>query len=82
MSLSDVEKAVTDLVATGSSETESIQVVSLQPERLANVWANMARVAAALDNSAKSKTSAAAVIERLKERLQPIEAAEARLKVA
>ena len=76
VSLSDVEKAVTDLVAAGSSKADAIQVVSLQPERLADVWTDMARVAAALDNSAKSKDSATAIIERLKKRLQPIEASE------
>ena len=82
VSLSDVEKAVTDLVAAGSAETEAIQVVSLQPERLADVWTDMARVAAALDDSAKSKDSAAAIIERLKKRLQPTEASQPRLRVA
>ena len=82
VSLSDVEKAVTDLVAAGGSEADAIQVVSLQPERLVDVWTDMARVAAALDDSAKSKDSATAIIERLKKRLQPTEARELRPKVA
>ncbi len=82
VSLSDVEKAVTDLVTAGSLEAEAIQVVSLQPERLADVWTDMARVAAALDDSAKNKESATAIIERLKKRLQPTEASEPRPKIA
>jgi iron complex transport system substrate-binding protein len=65
VSLSDVEQAVTELVATGT-----IQVVSLQPEHLADIWTDMARVAAALDDSAESKTLAATVIDELNEQLK------------
>ncbi|MGB3299268.1 MAG: cobalamin-binding protein [Phormidesmis sp.] len=81
VSLSDVEKAVTDLAA-GGLEGEAIQVVSLQPERLADVWTDMARVAAALDSSAESKVSAAAVIDGLKAQLQPKAVSGSRPKVA
>ncbi len=74
VSLKEVEQAVADLVSPGAGD---IQVVSLQPERLADIWTDMARVAAALDSSAESQTQAAALIETLKtqlsERLQPIE---------
>jgi iron complex transport system substrate-binding protein len=65
VSLSDVEQAVTELVAT-----RTIQVVSLQPEHLADIWTDMARVAAALDDSAASKTLAATVIDELNEQLK------------
>jgi len=67
VSLSDVEKAVAELTSM------DIQVVSLQPECLADVWDDMTRVAAALSESKKDQQSAAAIISGLKKRLQPVE---------
>ncbi len=72
VSLSDVEQAVRSLVAEGGSDAAEIQVVSLQPERLADVWSDMERVAAALEPSAVGQTSAEEVINQLKARLQPV----------
>jgi iron complex transport system substrate-binding protein len=71
VSLSDVEQAVTELVAVErlDAEADPIQVVSLQPERLADVWTDMARVAEALDSSEASKASAIALIETLTAKL-------------
>ncbi|MGD1896793.1 MAG: cobalamin-binding protein [Phormidesmis sp.] len=65
VSLSDVEQAVTDLASTGD---RPIQIVSLQPNRLADVWADMERVAAALA-SIKPITPAPAIIQKLQSRL-------------
>ncbi len=80
VSLSDVEQAVSELVSAGESEARAIQVVSLQPERLADVWTDMARVAAALDGS---KSGAAdTIIQQLKGRIQPVAVEGDRPKVA
>ncbi len=54
VSLSDVERAVKQLVSSADSAAD-IQVISLQPERLADVWTDIERVAAALDTSARSR---------------------------
>jgi iron complex transport system substrate-binding protein len=91
VSLSDVEQAVAslvapaDIVAVTSADTTAIQVVSLQPDRLADMWADMGRVAAALASSSEPVTElgdrTAAVIEQLKARIQPIKTAQ-RLKIA
>lgn len=67
VSLSDVEQAVNDLA---QGQSGSIQVVSLQPDHLADIWTDMARVAAALDDSAECKTLAANVIDELKAQLR------------
>lgn len=72
VSLSDVEQAVKILVAGESPDAAEIKVVSLQPERLADVWSDMERVAAALEPSSVRQSSAEEVIERLKARLQPV----------
>ena len=72
VSLSDVEQAVTDLVKSNNSEENfPIHIVSLQPDCLADVWTDMARVAAALDssNSAERRAAAKQTIAQLKERL-------------
>ncbi|MGI8936055.1 MAG: cobalamin-binding protein [Phormidesmis sp.] len=72
VSLSDVEQAVKQLVSSADSAAD-IQVISLQPERLADVWTDMERVAAALDASAVGQSTAKSVIERLQARLQTVE---------
>lgn len=74
VSLSDVEQAVASLMSGTAAEGEksSIQVVSLQPERLSDVWDDMMRVAKAIDNSAASESAAQKVVENLRSRLQPI----------
>lgn len=82
VSLSDVEQAVSDLVAGGDSGASAIQVVSLQPERLADVWIDMERVAAALDGSEGGVMAATKVIEQLKGRIQPVTKGGSRPKVA
>ncbi|MEM6451853.1 MAG: cobalamin-binding protein [Cyanobacteria bacterium P01_D01_bin.105] len=82
VSLSDVEKAVSDLMAANlmstvltstdtepspqEPATEHIQIVSLQPARLSDLWTDMATVAAALG---KSQQATASAIDRLKSRL-------------
>ncbi|MBE9063385.1 cobalamin-binding protein [cf. Phormidesmis sp. LEGE 11477] len=84
VSLGDVEQAVIELVNSNSTESNStqsnsikkespIQIVSLQPERLADVWTDMARVATALDSSLESKVAADQTIAQLKQRLALIE---------
>ncbi len=83
VSLSDVEAAVSELVANNSATTATaIQVVSLQPERLADVWSDMERVAAALDSSAETQAAAANVIRSLKDRLNPVDTDQSIPKVA
>ncbi|MFK8183868.1 MAG: cobalamin-binding protein [Phormidesmis sp.] len=47
VSLSDVEKAVTELVSSAENSSP-IKVVSLQPNQLADIWTDIATVAAAL----------------------------------
>ncbi|MEL6604024.1 MAG: cobalamin-binding protein [Cyanobacteria bacterium J06614_10] len=69
VSLSDVEQAVSELA--GTTETP-IQVVSLQPNRLADVWEDMDRVAIALSANQKIAQSA---VESLKARLNEIRSA-------
>lgn len=56
VSLSDVENAVAELMF----ETAAVHVVSLQPERLDDVWADMARVAAALGKTEREAQTAIA----------------------
>lgn len=72
VSLGDVEKAVTDLVAAGRSDQPPIQVVSLQPMCLGDVWADMARVAVALAGTAAGAPLAEKAIAPLKARLRAI----------
>ena len=79
VSLSDVEAAVNSLV---SAEAEPIQVVSLQPQCLADVWSDMNRVAVALASSADSSAKLEPVIEQVKARIQPVKATDPRPKVA
>ncbi len=72
VSLSDVEQAVKALIDAAATDNLSstlapVQIISLQPERLADVWTDMARVAAALSHNQTS--SATAVINGLKSRL-------------
>ncbi len=73
VSLQDVEQAVTELVAAdGSGDFQAIQVVSLQPERLADIWTDMSRVAEALDSSPASRQLATNKIDQLKSRIVSI----------
>lgn len=72
VSLSDVEQAVTELVESNNRAAGSpIHIVSLQPEQLADVWTDMARVAAALDSSS-NRAAAEQIIDQLKGRLSSI----------
>jgi iron complex transport system substrate-binding protein len=81
VSLSDVEQAVAELVVP-TSRDKLPQVVSLQPNRLADVWADMSRVAIALaGSSADLENRSAGIIEHIKARLQPVKTAQP-LKVA
>ncbi len=67
VSLGDVEQAVTKLVNSDTSDSHPpIRIVSLQPERLADIWTDMGRVAAAFDNSLEGKTAADSIITQLK----------------
>jgi len=59
VSLSDVEKAVADLMSASGSRRH-IKVISLQPARLADVWTDMATVAAALGQTSEAATRAIA----------------------
>lgn len=79
VSLSDVEAAVATLV---SAQAEAIQVVSLQPQCLADVWSDMGRVAMALADSAESLAASRAIVEQVKARLQPVETVNPRPTVA
>ncbi len=69
VSLGDVEQAVTKLISSDSRSDSPIQVVSLQPERLADIWTDMARVATAFDNSTESRAAADSIIAQLQKRL-------------
>ncbi|MGB7085607.1 MAG: cobalamin-binding protein [Phormidesmis sp.] len=66
VSLSEVEQAVASLVGIAPDQ---IQVISLQPERLADIWTDMARVADALDSSTAGQAAATAIIKQLKARI-------------
>ncbi|MGC1219665.1 MAG: cobalamin-binding protein [Phormidesmis sp.] len=68
VSLSDVEQAVTDLASAKSVEQTPIKVISLQPQRLADVWTDMARVAIALDPE-QADLTIATVVDPLRSRL-------------
>lgn len=73
VSLGDVEKAVSELVASSSDQSVSqspIQVVSLQPMRLDDVWTDMERVAVALAGAEAGKPLAQKAIAPLKDRLR------------
>lgn len=70
VSLSDVEQAVAALmggtvVGETAAAASTIQIVSLQPERLADVWNDMMRVAKAIDDSSAAELSAKRVVEGL-----------------
>lgn len=76
VSLSDVENAVMTLGKSNATSPEQlpktpITIVSLQPERLADVWTDMARVAAALEKHQPADSPTRATIETLKSRLRP-----------
>ena len=83
VSLSDVEQAVTDLVSVGRDRA-NVQIISLQPERLADVWDDIERVSAALGNGATggAEKSATEIIAALKDHLPKSVASETRPKVA
>lgn len=83
VSLSDVEQAVTDLMKSAAPEANQplIQVVSLQPECLADLWTDMARVAIALQQTSTGtlqtttgtlQTAANDIIGQLKSQIKPI----------
>ena len=80
VSLSDVEQAVKSLV--GEKEASAIKVVSLQPERLADVWEDIARVAKALDGSPECNAAAMQLVESLRLELQPAKSDAAGSKIA
>lgn len=73
VSLSDVEQAVASLMGKAEGEKSSINVVSLQPERLSDVWDDIMRVAKAINNSTVGEAVAKQVVEKLRLRLQPVE---------
>jgi len=78
VSLSDVEQAVAALmggtvVGETAAAASTIQIVSLQPERLADVWHDMMRVAKAIDDSSAAELSAKRVVEGLRSRLRSVE---------
>jgi len=77
VSLSDVEQAVTELMNSAAPEANQpqIQVVSLQPECLADLWTDMERVATALQNTSTktAKTATNEVIDQLKSQIKSIE---------
>ncbi|MEO0708643.1 MAG: cobalamin-binding protein [Cyanobacteria bacterium J06649_5] len=95
VSLGDVEKAVTELVQT-TPDHPPIQVVSLQPECLADLWQDMARVASALRSSSEAAPESPSepppepasgsktddIIAALKAKITPSLAPEPRPKVA
>jgi len=73
VSLSDVEKAVAELLnAESVSKDSPIQVISLQPERLADLWTDIARVAAAFNASTTGKATTDRIVTQLKNRLKHI----------
>ena len=75
-SLREVEQAVNVLVEKTideSTEADPIEVVSLQPECLADVWDDILRVARAIEGSAASAERAQALVEGLKVRLAALE---------
>ena len=71
VSLGDVKQAVESLVGAANASSDGIQVVSLQPERLTDVWDDIVRVAQALDNSPERSAAAAQLVTDLKLRLPP-----------
>lgn len=75
VSLSDVEQAANALVfekapATQSLQTQPLQIVSLQPNHLSDVWEDIQRVDTTL--SSGSNGTASSVIESLQQRLRAI----------
>ena len=86
VSLSDVEQAVTDLTRATSPAADHppIQVVSLQPECLADLWTDMHRVANALQKTAPkiSVLNTTDIINALKAQIKPVESSNPRPKVA
>lgn len=71
VSLSDVEGAVTELMETTFKGLAGppVKIVSLQPERLADVWTDMERVAEAFKRHIASPVSETEIIDSLKARL-------------
>ncbi|MEL6937614.1 MAG: cobalamin-binding protein [Cyanobacteria bacterium J06598_1] len=67
VSLSDVEQAVTTLA---QPEDTPIKIVSLQPEKLADVWTDIARVAEAFEPFQTSPQTAKASAQKMIESLQ------------
>ena len=95
VSLSDVKQAVTDLMKSNAAEVNQppIQIVSLQPECLADLWTDMQRVANALQTSPQTtspqvtssqsaSSNAADIISTLKTRIHPIKPSQTPPKVA
>lgn len=84
VSLSDVEQAVKSLMegAEGEDESAAIKVVSLQPERLMDVWDDIVRVAKALDESPERHAAATQLVEKLRLELQPAKSDAASSKIA
>ncbi len=72
VSLSDVEQAVASLMSGTAGEKSSIKVVSLQPERLSDVWEDIMRVASALDSSAAGEAAAEQIVKNLRSRLPSV----------
>ena len=91
VSLSEVEQAVNNLfednwlednlLEKSEGEVEeaiaedTIEIVSLQPERLADVWSDILRVARAIDNSTESVAKAQRLVESLQAKLPLVECA-------
>lgn len=75
VSLGDVEKAVTELVNADEHAGKSpIQIISLEPNRLEDVWKDIGKVAAAFDTSADTEATADRIVTRLKKRLDSLKA--------
>ncbi len=86
VSLSDVEQAVADLIKSAAPEEKQpqIQIVSLQPECLADLWTDMERVANTLRQTSTpaDDTSAMDTISQLKSRIYSIESSDPVPKIA
>lgn len=72
VSLHDVEQATNALIEQSeadSAEEPAIEIVSLQPEQLSDVWDDILRVAKAIDNSPQREVAAQQLIADLRRRL-------------
>ncbi len=73
VSLADVEEAVESLLKDSAVNRDSpIQVVSLQPERLADLWTDIVRVGAAFDTSTAGKATTGRIVTQLKNRIKSV----------